>query len=235
MKFEFGVSSTTKRVSKSNVPELTLTPTENKLKINEVASRLLQLRHGDHIMVISNVDAVIDAAIEQGLTGEDYTNFLKENASYALAKGVAITKNGEEVWGTKKLTTDERKAVEAGTYEGEVDDAGNPIEIKYHGAKLANSSKNLNYGNILEFSDSKHYPLLGGNDNNSVIYEVNKTLNTFTLTIDGQEITIDAYFIEYSREEEKIVRKNSKSKTVEVTDDAVNEAAVEVGDETAGE
>ncbi len=230
MKFEFGVSSTTKRVSKSNVPELVLTPTDNKLKINEVASRLLQLKHGDHIMIISNVDAVVDAAVEQGLTGEEYENFIKENASYALTKGVAITKNGSEVWGTKKLTAEEKKALDAGTYEGEVDDNGNPIEIKHHGAKLANSSKNENYGSILEFSDSKHYPLLGGSSEKNVVYTIVKTPNTFTLNIDGQEMTLDAYFVEYSHDEEKIIRKNSKSKTVEVIDEGN-----EVDDEVAGE
>lgn len=199
MKFDFAVPSN-KRPQKTTVPELSLTPTKNKLKLNESASLLLGVYHGDNALIINNYDNVVKAAAEEGLTGEALTKFLDENVAFAVTKGVNIERDGAVVVGRKVLSKEDKEALDAGKYEGPVDKDGHPTEVKQHGCKLANSQKSASAGVILGFSDAVNYPLMGGRSGEgTVIYTVEGKAITINLPINGEPQEIDVYPLTKSR------------------------------------
>jgi hypothetical protein len=211
----FSIASTSKRPQKTNVPELHVTPTKNKLKINEAMSRLLNVVHGEYLMVINNFAQVDEAAAEQHLTGAERDAFIEENVAFLLAKGIPMTRNGKAVIGPKILTKEERADLENGTYEGEVDEDGKPIEPKFYGSKLASNTKSTERGQILECSDANNYPMFKGSPDDIKVWVASTTPITVPLTIDKEDVTIEAYEVKFDRVEDKLVRGTSAEEAEE--------------------
>jgi len=168
VKFAFSVQSTGKKAAKTTEPELYLTTTNGKVKINEATSRLLGVAPGDHLMFMNNADAV-SKAILAGETDEDTP------VTWGIAKGNLIYgKDGKVEQVIKRLSKAEKEAlIEA----GEVDEEGNPLTQytdKLAGFKLASVSGNVGIGSILEGSDAVNWVELGGNNDEIQVYSVSK-------------------------------------------------------------
>lgn len=202
-KFSFAVASTSARPAKTGTPELHVTVTKDKFRVNQAAARILGTISGDRLMFISNEASVRTAVINGDITEEE----VEANLVYAIAKGVPALKKGNVQFGPKRLTKAEEVALENGTYDGDVDEKGRPIEIIFKGFKVASTNGSNDPGQILEGSDALNYVPLKGNEERTAIWELNVE-NKFIMEVEGVEVP--CYPMSFDRFEEKIVR-NAKA------------------------
>lgn len=200
-KFSFAVQVAGKKTAKTTEPELTATSTPGKIKINEAASRLLNLQSGDHLMFLSNKSDVESAVYKGDLTEEEAQNQI----AWGIAKGnVIYGRDGNPVQVTKRLTKDEARAL---VESGEVDEDGNPIpqeEDKRAGSKLASPSGQHGVGNTLECSDTNTWNELNGDKEKLQVYSIQKEPVEVTVpngTEEGE--VVELYLIEFDRTENK--------------------------------
>ena len=204
--FQIGVASSNKR-SVETVPTFSTTTSKGGMKINELASRLIDVKNGEYIMLVSNFEAVntaiqtraqaiLDWAEENDAEPEDYPVF------WGIAKGYLETdRNGNPIKVPERLTNAQKQQY---IDEGKVDDEGKPIPEmvdKYKGSKMSSQNGVAGYG-ILTGNDSSNWAPLGGNHDNIVIYDVSN---------DFQEIELDGHTVKVfplinKRTKDKIVR-----------------------------
>lgn len=202
--FAFSVATPKAKGEVSNVPELTATVTKDKIRLNSALTRKLLLQHGDRLMFISNEAAIIDAIAAGQLTEEEG----KEALVYAIAKSVPeLDKNGKVRKAIRRLSKAEEELFAKGELATEVNEDGKPIEVAFHGFKLASTSGTVGYGQILEGSDATHWPALGGNENKHRVFRLGESTS---IEVSGQEVTV--YTLEFDREEEKAERKAAEGK-----------------------
>ena len=196
--FSFSVATPKSKGELSNVPEIMMTVTKDKIRLNGALTRKLGLQHGDRLMFITNRDAVLNAVAE-GTIDESQ---VEENVVYAIAKSVPqIDANGKVKTAARRLSKEEAAAFEAGKLDCEVDVEGKPIETAFHGFKLASTTGSAGYGQILEGSDATQWPLLGGNEETHKVYVLGES---FAHEVSGQEVT--AHILVFDREEAKAER-----------------------------
>lgn len=201
-KFAFAAATPKVKGDLSTTPELTVTCTKDKIRLNSALTRKLLLQTTDRLMFITNEESVL-AAVANGELSEDEVS---ENLMFAIAKGVIRTNSkGEVITELKRLNKAERKAVDEGTYEGEVDEEGRPIEPAMHGFKLASNGNEEGYGRILEGSDATQWPKLKGNTEKHMVYTLGDKIE---VTIGNADV--EAYVINFDREEAKLERKKSE-------------------------
>lgn len=212
-KFAFSVATPKVKGDVTVNPELTVTVTKDKIRVNTALSRKLNLKDGDRLMFISNEVAVWDAVADGQLSEDE----VQENLVFAIAKGIPrVNSKGQVEMGVKRLKDEEKEALDNGTYEGEVDEEGRAIEPNFHGFKLASNSNSEGFG-ILEGSDATNWPALKGSTEVHRVYSVGEAVEAPV-----GESTVTAYVITFEREEAKMERKASvktAGSTVEVEDE----------------
>lgn len=125
--------------------------TTNKLRANQAAARLLDIRHGDFIFMFTTEEAVRAQGIADGLKGTALNDYVKKNIVFAIAKSVSRKRDGVELKAVKILSTKEKEAYLAGEYKGELDTKeitkewplGRPIEPDFYGAKTLTITNRL--------------------------------------------------------------------------------------------
>lgn len=208
--FAFAVAAPKVKGDVSTTPELMVTCTKDKIRLNSAFTRKLFLQTGDRLMFITNEESLLAAVAEGKITQEE----ADEQLAFAVAKGVIITDSkGNVRTELKRLTKAEKEEVEAGTYEGETNEEGQPIENAMHGFKLASNGNEMGYGKILEGSDATRWPQLGGNTEAHKVYTLGDSI---TVAVGNAEV--EAYVLVFDRDEAKLERKSSKK--VESIDEA---------------
>lgn len=195
-RFAFGVVSTGRRPDKTTEPQLVVATTKGKFKLNGAATRMVGVQHGDHAALVNNADEIAKA-IAAGEAEEDTA------PTWGIIKGYPVLdKEGNPRQSVKRLTDAEKSAlIEA----GEVDEDGEALtqyEDKVIGFKLASVTKALGFGVTLEGSDAVNYPLLGGNDANNIVYEIEK--EPVIVEMAGNDVEV--YILGESTEVPKIAR-----------------------------
>lgn len=220
-KFALSVAAPKVKGDVSTTPELMATVTKDKIRLNSAFTRKLLLETGDHLMFITNEDALLQALAAGDITEEDVANeFL-----IAVAKSVPkVNSKGEIVTEIKRLNNAEKAAVEAKTYQGDVDEEGKPTATAFHGFKLAANGNEEGIGRILEGSDATQWPKLKGTADAHQVWVLGEEVETVV-----GNTTVKAFVLEFDREEAKVQRKERTSKTAVDTEGAdvdANEPAV---------
>jgi len=211
-KFGFAVASTNARPAKTGTPELHVTVTKDKFRINQAAARILNIVSGDRLMFISNEAAVRMAVIDGELNEED----VEANIVFAIAKGVPALKKGNIQFGPKRLTKAEEVALADKTYIGDVDENGRPIEVMYKGFKVASTNGSTDPGQIVEGSDALNYIPLKGNAERTAIWELDVE-GKFDMEVEG--LNVPCYPMTFDRYEDKILRNKSEAAEGEAIED----------------
>lgn len=211
-KFAFAAATVKAKGDVSTTPELTVTGVKDKFRLNSAMSRKFLLQDGDRLMFVSNEDAIIAAGIEYG--SEEFN----QNLAFGICKGVVRKDTkGNPVQELKRLNKAEKEALAAGEYKGEVDEEGRPIEPAFTGFKLASNNHETGYGRVLEGSDASRWALLGGTTETHKVYGIAE--EAVTVEVEGE--TLEAYPLEFLRDEEKLVKKApNKGKATSTEEDA---------------
>jgi hypothetical protein len=187
------VASTTKRAG-SPIPEL-MVGTKDNLKLNEAASRLLDIPNKSYLSLVNS--------------GYDVTELKFDTAKMQTL----VRKTGEEVFygvckGLPVLAAD-------GSIIETIED-GETVN-RYQGCKMSNANGTAGFS-ILMGSDAKNWAPLGGNKEMNMIYEIitdeaeevnlvdmyEGATEEMVMALAGQTVII--YPIRFSRTEDKIVR-----------------------------
>jgi len=195
-RFAFGVVSTGRRPDKTTEPQLVVATTKGKLKLNGAATRMLGVQHGDNAALVNNADdvarAILSGEAEEGTP-----------ITWGIIKGyVQVDKNGDPRKSVRRLSEDEKAIL---VEDGQVDDEGDVLpqyEDKVIGFKLASVTKALGVGVTLEGSDAVNYPLLGGNEDDNMVYEIEKEPET--MEMEGN--TVELYVLGEVTKVAKIAR-----------------------------
>lgn len=203
-KFGFSVVNTGVRPATTTEPEIIVTVTEGKLRLNQAASKLLVVASGDRVMFLSNEDALLTAVAAGEISKDEVAELLQ----FAVAKGIEEKNAKGDVIKVRKICTKEEKdALAAGVYTGELDEEQLPIEDKFKGSKLASNGNQAQIGAILEFSDSTNYRPLGGNPDVNKVYSIVEEEKQEIEIFNGYEdVPVTIYPIVFVRDEEKVQR-----------------------------
>lgn len=203
-KFAFAVAAPKVKGDVSTTPELLVTVTKDKIRLNSAMTRKLMVQTGDRLMFITNEADVLRAVAAGEITEDE----VAENLMFAIAKGVPkVNAKGEVQTELKRLNNAEKAEVEAGTYEGEVDEDGRPTEVAFEGFKLASNGNVEGYGQILEGSDATQWPKLKGSTDAHKVWTI---VDEAMVPVGNSEVK--AYIIGFDREEAKLERKARTSK-----------------------
>ncbi len=186
MNFSMSVTSTTARTSNATQPEMEVTCTGGKFKLNNLATTLLGVESGNYVAFVSNMDAVNAWALQErkDLNSEE----VRGHYQFGVMKGY------EEVDASgKTIMTKDRKT-------------GEEI-IKCKGAKCASINNKAGIGQIVEFTDAKHYPALGGNTEMIQIFKLDAE-NVSTVECEDGEVR-EFFPIVFDREEAKQEKKKN--------------------------
>jgi len=205
----FGLSVVSnKRRSGSAKPEFTLTTSEGGIKINEAASKLLDIKSGDYLVFVTNHDQITRMIAQKH---EDLVQWAEETGNdiadypifYGIAKGYPAKTSTGEVIMTKVPTS--KKERERLIEEGHVDENGEPIipEMpRMHGARMSSTNKIAGYG-TLSGSDLTMWQTLNGSEEELTIFDVDidtvETENEY-----GEKLVV--YPLTNRRTKEKLVR-----------------------------
>ena len=183
MNFSMKVTSTTSRTSGSTKPEISVTCTEGKFKANDLATTILDVESGNYLASVSNMDEVNKWALEnkKELSSEEVTGHYQ----FGIMKGYQeFDANGEAI-----MTKDRKTGEEA---------------PRFKGSKLLSINNKLGVGQICEFTDNKHYPAMGGNNEMIIIYKLDME-NVETVECEDGEVR-EYYPLVREREEPKQVK-----------------------------
>ena len=202
-RFALANASSSIRSSKVATPQLILTVTQDKVKINEQASILLGIANGDNLAFVNNAQEITKAVSDGILAGTENPNEFTD------------------------LETDEVVKVFWGITKGypKLDSKGLPVMTRdrvthndvpaFVGCKMSNATGATGVGMNLEGSDSKNYRMLQGSTTSNMVYDI-LAKDKMTVTIDGEERCV--YPIEFSTEIAKIPREKKK-----ITNTVINE------------
>ena len=224
LKFGFSVQSSGKVAAKrSNDPELVVTPTKGQIKINDATSRMLQVASRENIVLLGNrrdlenyrdakpdvfAEYLIACAIEMNkevVTIDDIT-------IWGIAKGWGLfTKNGTPSKVSDRLTKVEREDLLA---QGVVDAEGKVIVPEIQdtvGFRVAANGGQVGIGHIMTGNDTANYGLLGGNEEENIVYSISRTPHLVTVNNGCEDVTVKVYPLTYDHTEEKLrVAKDEK-------------------------
>jgi len=206
--FKMSTASTSKRVASTN-PEFSTTTSTGGLKINEATAKMVDIKNGEYMVLVSNF-AVVDAAIKRKddviLAWAEKNDAAPEDypVSWGIAKGYAeLDKDGNEQQTPERLSAAKRQEY---IDLGKVDEEGNALPelvTKYKGAKMSGQSGAAGYA-ILTGNDSNNWAPLGGSDEELAIYEVSSDFVEMDLEEDGR--THKVYPLTNKTTKEKIQR-----------------------------
>jgi hypothetical protein len=216
-KFAFNVRSTTQRAPKTSEPELqVIAGLKGKFRLNEAATKLLNLKPTDYLAFISNEEQIDEIRTEYAANNAEVVAWVDEQGGldalkvqWGIAKGwKLIDAAGNELTTKKPLTKKEEEKLRK---EGKVDDNDKVIapEIPaYKGSRLASKMKEVRTGMILEGTDSNNAPELrkGYNEDMHVVYSVKAEPIPATFPNGSETVDVSVFLIEFNREEEKIER-----------------------------
>ena len=202
-RFALANASSSIRPSKITTPQLILTVTQDKVKINEQASILLGIANGDNLAFVNNAQEITKAVSDGILEGTENPNeFIDLETNEVVKVFWGITKGYPKLdsKGLPVMTRDRvtHKDVPA-----------------FVGCKMANVTGAVGVGMNLEGSDSKTYRMLQGSTASNMVYDI-LAKDKMTVTIDGEERCV--YPIEFSTEIAKIPREKKK-----ITNTVINE------------
>ena len=197
-RFSFSVAAPRVKGDANSAPELMVVATKDKFRLNSALTRKLLLQAGDRLMFITNENALLEALAAEEITAED----VAANLMFAIAKGIPeVDANGKVKIARRRLTKVEEELLAQGKLEAELDEEGRPIEISYHGFKLASNQNATGYGMILEGSDASQWKPLGGTTEHHRVYRLADEIEVAV----GAS-TVKAFIIEFDRTESKIER-----------------------------
>jgi len=165
-------------------PKVIVTPTAGILRINEAASKFMDVKMGEHVLFLNNDDTVLKAIADKN---EDILAWAEENnkpvaefpRSFWVVKGwLELDDDGEVVMVKERLTPQERK-------DGKVAE----MVESFVGSKMASHKGRKGYG-TLSCSSTTNWALLGGVKGQSKSFELD--LTGFDYNIDGEERTMYA-------------------------------------------
>lgn len=205
--FSVSVVSSHKR-SGSSTPEFTTTTSEGGIKINEAASKLMDIQSGDTMVIVSNYDKIQKAIADKNEqllawseeTGNDVADY---PVFWGIAKGYPdMTSDGEPILTPERLSKSKTaRYIE----EGKIDEDGEAIPDmipRFKGSKMSTANGAAGYG-VLSGSDKTNWELLNGTFDNLII----RTVSTETVEIANEYgDTIIAYPIVDARDKEKLER-----------------------------
>ena len=202
-RFALANASSSIRSSKVTAPQLILTVTQDKVKINEQASILLGIANGDNLAFVNNAQEITKAVSDGILEGTENPNeFIDLETNEVIKVFWGITK-GYPKLDSKGLPVMTRDRV-----------THNDVPA-FVGCKMSNVTGAIGVGMNLEGSDSKNYRMLQGSTASNMIYDI-LAKDKMTVTIDGEERCV--YPIEFSTEIAKIPREKKK-----ITNTVINE------------
>jgi len=217
LKFGFSVQDSGKGAAKRSVePELVVTPTKGQIKINDATSRMLQVASRENIVLLGNRKDLENYRDAHPEAFADYLVKLAEDRDVAEVTidditiwGVAkswglFTKNGSPVKVADRLTKTERDDLKA---TGVVDAEGKVITPEVQdlvGFRVAANGGNVGIGHIMTGNDTANYTLLGGNEEENIVYSISRTPQIITVNNGCEDIEIKCYPLTYSHKEEKL-------------------------------
>lgn len=210
--FSFSVATPKAKGDVTTTPELWVTCTKDKFRLNGALTRKLGLAAGDRLMFITNEQVVL-AAIA---AGEIEADSEEAKVIYAIAKSVPVVKNGRIEMAPRRLTKLEQELFEKGELVCEKDEKGRPVETAFYGFKLASSSNAEGIGNTLEGSDATHWPALEGSTEEHRVYTLGEEI-----PVTVGEATVKAYVVEFARVEPKMEKSTDGKAEGETTVDGI--------------
>ena len=187
-KFGFAASTTKAKPRRSNDPELTITSTNAKFKLNEAATEAIGVKHGDYVILTSTEAQILEHAAAEGIKGEELEALKAEHLAYGIA--LVPAESGEV--GAKVASNSKKKVVgsivefnDATTYSKL--GGNNELNIIYSVGKVKDEE-----GNLVPFVQEG-----------------------VELNVDGVEMTVDVYPITFSKEVAKLARGKKKDDDID--------------------